>query len=100
MSGNDDAWLTKHVALLFSAGGAAIVVARLLAVSGYNSQTAYYVLSSQGTANVVLGTLIPIFTLLPSCCWPLRYRSQICGDMNLRTDPRSASCRDGWHMGD
>jgi hypothetical protein len=57
--------LREHLALAITVVTPLIVVIRLLAVSGFDNYTALAVLSAQGSANVLVGSLLPIGILIP-----------------------------------
>lgn len=56
---------SAHLPLIASAATAFAIVVRLLAVSGYDTETAAVVLQNQGTGSILFGTLLPIVAFVP-----------------------------------
>jgi hypothetical protein len=57
--------LRDHGGILASGAVGLVVALRLAAVSGYNPQTAYVLLQTQGTSSAAFGTLVQALALLP-----------------------------------
>ena len=55
-----------HIGLLVSTAAGAVIVARLLLISGYNYETAVTLLVTQGTATVIFGSLLGVAYVLPT----------------------------------
>jgi hypothetical protein len=67
----DDPWKTvrEHAALVASAVGVALVAIRLWSVASFDQNTAFAVLAAQGSANVIVGTLLFAVAAIPLFCW-------------------------------
>lgn len=56
----------EHLGLVVGLGSAVFISLRVLVVAGFDRETAYAILATQGTATVVLGALLPFLTGIPA----------------------------------
>jgi hypothetical protein len=79
--------LRDHVGLIASVLLAGFIALRVFAVSGFQYQTAFVVLQSQGSSAILMGTVIPAFPVIPLAA------AAVCMAVGVRRESRGESSR-------